>query len=53
MSNHICEKELYHVYAEHLKQLEDRVSKTNLLKSKSAEGSRLIYEYQQSLVRNY
>jgi hypothetical protein len=52
MSNHICEKELYQVYAVHLKQLEERVNKLEYLQSKSAENSRLIYEYQQSLVRN-
>jgi hypothetical protein len=51
MSNHICEKELYQVYAQHVKQLEERINKIDYFQTKSLGNSRLIYEYTQNLVK--
>lgn len=50
MSNHICEKELYQVYAQHVKQLEERIDKIDYFQANSLGNSRLIYEYKQNLV---
>jgi hypothetical protein len=51
MSNHICEKELYQVYAQHVKQLEERINNIDYFQAKSLGNSRLIYEYTQNLVK--
>ena len=53
MSNHICEKELFQVYAEHLKQLDEKVGCVQRFKEISRDNSRVVYEYDQSLVRKY
>jgi hypothetical protein len=51
VSNHICEKELYQVYAEHLKELDGKVSGVQKLNAISRDNTRVVYEYDQSLVR--
>lgn len=50
LSNHICEGDLYKVYAEHLKQLEEKAHNIDYLVEKSNPNSQLLYEYRSNFV---